>query len=329
MNKNTIKGLFAFFGMFALILDGKTAVSGAKEGIELCLRTVIPSLFPFFVLSSMVTSSLNHSPFWLRPITRFCRIPPGAESILISGFLGGYPVGAQCIAEFYRMRLLSRRNAQRLLAFCSNAGPAFLFGMIAPLFSHKWAAWVLWGIHIAGALLSSCFFPTDSAPAVHISKEPLTLTAALNNAIRTTSIVCGWVILFRIILSFFRRWFLWKLPITAQVTIFGILELTNGCCELSSIPSESVRFVLCSVFLGFGGFCVSMQTAAVAEGLSIHNYLYGKLLQAFFSFIFSLLFVSGQGLLCPLVICVVVFLSRKPEKSVAIRRELMYNGPRI
>ena len=38
-------------GMLALILDGRTAIEGARQGIGLCLRTVIPSLFPFFVLS--------------------------------------------------------------------------------------------------------------------------------------------------------------------------------------------------------------------------------------------------------------------------------------
>ena len=44
--------------MLALILDGRTAIDGARQGIELCLRTVIPSLFPFFVLSILLTSSL-------------------------------------------------------------------------------------------------------------------------------------------------------------------------------------------------------------------------------------------------------------------------------
>lgn len=329
MNKNTAKGLFAFLGMFVLILDGKTAISGAMEGIDLCLKTVVPSLFPFFVLSLIVTSGLNNSASWLRPIGRLCRIPTGAESILISGFLGGYPVGGQCISEFYRKGLLSRQNAQRLLAFCNNAGPAFLFGMIAPLFSRKWTVWALWGIHIASALLSSRFFPAVPGSTASINRGSLSLTAALNASLRTTAIVCGWVILFRVIISFFRSWFLWSLPVTAQVAVSGILELANGCCELNRIQSESVRFVLCSVFLGLGGLCVAMQTAAVTEGLSIKSYLYGKFLQAFFSFVFSFLVINSYWYLCPMIISVVVFLSGKTEKSVAIRRQLMYNGSTI
>ena len=34
-------------GMIVLILDSKTALSGCREGVTLCLNVVIPSLFPF------------------------------------------------------------------------------------------------------------------------------------------------------------------------------------------------------------------------------------------------------------------------------------------
>ena len=67
--------------MLALILDGRTAIDGARQGIELCLRTVIPSLFPFFVLSILLTSSLLGSSLAvLRPLGRLFGMPDGAES---------------------------------------------------------------------------------------------------------------------------------------------------------------------------------------------------------------------------------------------------------
>ena len=85
--------------MLALILDGRTAIDGARQGIELCLRTVIPSLFPFFVLSILLTSSLLGSSLAvLRPLGRLFGMPDGAESLLIPAFLGGYPVAADISA---------------------------------------------------------------------------------------------------------------------------------------------------------------------------------------------------------------------------------------
>ena len=49
---------FGAIGMCLLILDAKTALSSGAEGIKLCISTVIPSLFPFFILSAMINSTL-------------------------------------------------------------------------------------------------------------------------------------------------------------------------------------------------------------------------------------------------------------------------------
>ena len=56
MKRRTAAALvFSSAGMLVLILDGKAALLGAQAGVELCLNTVIPSLFPFFVLSVLLT----------------------------------------------------------------------------------------------------------------------------------------------------------------------------------------------------------------------------------------------------------------------------------
>ena len=78
-------------GMLVLILDAKTALSGAAAGVELCIRTVIPSLFPFFFLSVMLTATLvGRALPPLRWLGRLLRLPEGAECIYITGLLGGY-----------------------------------------------------------------------------------------------------------------------------------------------------------------------------------------------------------------------------------------------
>ena len=93
-------GIFASLGMLLLILDTKTAIQGAQEGIRLCIMTVIPSLFPFFVLSSLLTGALTGVRLrFLRPIGKLCRMPAGSESLLLIGMLGGYPTGAKSAAD--------------------------------------------------------------------------------------------------------------------------------------------------------------------------------------------------------------------------------------
>ena len=42
------------FALAMLILDSRTAIEGAKIGLETSLQTVLPSLFPFLFLSSLL-----------------------------------------------------------------------------------------------------------------------------------------------------------------------------------------------------------------------------------------------------------------------------------
>lgn len=278
-------GIPAAIGLLILILDTKTALIGASRGLELCLRTVIPSLLPFFFLSMLLTSVLigEDIPI-LRPLGKLLGVNKGAESLVLVGMLGGYPAGAQCVAQTYRDGALTKQSAQRMIAFCNLAGPAFLFGIIAGKFSSGYAPWALWGIHIFSAFLVAVLLPGRSSETAALRQsKPLTLSEALHRSLRIMATVCGWIILLRIIITFLELWVLWLLPVPVQVAITGILELSNGCCDLGRISNEGLRFILCSGILAFGGVCVCMQTASVAEGLSLKQYYMGKALQVLFS----------------------------------------------
>lgn len=295
MKRNQIySGVAAALGMLLLIFDSKTALFGAREGLDLCVRAVIPSLFPFFVLSILLTGSLTGIRLsFLRPLGKLLRIPEGVESILLSGFLGGYPVGAQAVGNAFLSGQLKENEARRMLAFCNNAGPAFLFGIVSSLFPEGWMVWALWGIHILSAIFVSFIMPGDTHGFVTQKKEESTsLTSALNKALGVMARVCGWVVLFRVLIAFGDRWFGWMLPAEAQVILSGILELTNGCFALNQISVLGARFVLCSAFLAFGGVCVTFQTFSVTTGMDSSLYLPGKLLQTVFSILLSALVQS-------------------------------------
>lgn len=285
MKAKHISGIGAAVGMLILILDGKTALSGAQEGINLCIQAVIPSLFPFFVLSILLTGSFSGTELpLLRPIGKFCGISKGAESLLIPAFLGGYPVGAQCISSSYRSGQLTKPQAERLLAFCNNAGPSFLFGIVAAQFPDSRCAWLLWGIHLLSALLTARTLPAvENFYTEMPSGGQISLTDALMKALRVMASVCGWVVLFRVVIAFLNRWILWLLPKAVQILVIGLLELTNGCCSLALIENTGLRFLICSGILAFGGICVTMQTVTVTKGLDMKLYFAGKALQALYS----------------------------------------------
>lgn len=311
--KNLWAGLAGCAGMLVLILDGKTALSGMKEGILLCLSAVIPALFPFFILSILVVNVFSGASIpLLRPLGWLCGIPSGAESILIPGFLGGYPVGAQAIAHAYHTGTLDRADAERMLGYCSNAGPAFLFGMVAPMFPKLWMGWALWAIHIASAVFSSWVLPKAASHSVRLSgSAPVPISRIMASAVETMAAVCGWVVLFRVLIAFLNRWFLWLFPAEIQVVINGALELTNGCCALPSIAEVSLRFVLCAGMLAFGGLSVTMQTISVIQELNPKYYFLGKALQTLFSLLLAAAVVYGIPFLLAVIFLLFVVLLEK------------------
>lgn len=267
--------------MIILILDGKTALASATGGIDMCLRAVIPSLFPFFFLSVIINDRLlGANSKLLRPLSRLCKIPKGSESIVVLGLIGGYPVGAASIYDAYKANALSKAQATRMLSFCNNAGPAFLFGILAPIFDDTVILWALWAIQILSALAVGMLLPGKEEDRISLSHIPsVTPARAMQMAIRNIACVCGWIILFKIVLGFFTRWFFWLLPQTVQILLIGLMELSNGCLSLTALPCAGMRFLFAAVFLSFGGICVCMQTASVIGDLPLKSYIVGKILQ--------------------------------------------------
>ena len=315
MGKKILNGTLAALGILILILDAKTAILGAGNAIELCIKSVIPSLFPFIVLSGILVSVLNgvNSRF-LRPVSCILRIPAGTEGIFLAGILGGYPIGAQCVYQSWKDGQISRKNAERMLCFCSNAGPSFLFGILGAKFTSVSAPWALWVIHILSAIFVACMTPAQPDFAKpKVEATTISLSQALKKAVITMGYICGWIVLFRVLLTFFDRWFLWILPAELQVCIYGILELANGCLTLDAIPLPGLRFVIASGMLSFGGLCVAMQTASVTGELGIKNYLPGKIMQTTISVLLSiivqwLIFSPAERISIPLPIFLIFVL---------------------
>lgn len=288
--------IFAAAALLVLILDGKTAVSAGAEAVNMCIRVLIPSLFPFFVFSPLLTSGMTGKIRALSPLRKLLRLPDGSESILVVSFLGGYPVGAAAVAHSCRKGDLQEEDARRMLAFCSNAGPSFLFGIGAQLFPNVWYCWLIWLIHIMSALLVGVLTPGSGGRLKDNCSKPISMTYALRQGISIMTAVCGWVVLFRILIGFLDRWFFWAIDDNIRRIFCGILELANGCYLLVGTQNAGYQLTLFSTFIGFGGLCVWLQTNSVADSVDTSLYLPGKITQG----AFSLLLSSAAQIVLPL-----------------------------
>ncbi|MBQ7345167.1 MAG: hypothetical protein IJW45_03780 [Oscillospiraceae bacterium] len=284
------KCLFAALGMAMMILDNTTAFQGAQEGIGLCIKTLIPSLFPFLILSTLLVGNISGSQFdILAPICKAFRISRPCVSLIVLGILGGYPAGAICVGEAYKSGSISRDTARKMLPICNQCGPAFLFGILGTLFHSSRITWSIWGITILSALTTLWFLPgnTDRSEMI-ISATSVTLTKALDKAVHTMGSICGWVVLFRVMIAFLHRWLLWMAAVDIRVVISGFLELSNGCLDASSIDPEQVRYMLCVAMIVLGGACVTMQTFSVTpQNIDRSLYIPGKITQCLIALVLA------------------------------------------
>ena len=218
-----------------------------------------------------------------------------------------------------------------MLAFCSNAGPAFIFGIGHPLFGSIGLCFALWGIHLIAAFCVALLTTCDHTHSAQNSPiRVVTLPQALHAASRIMATICCWAVLFRVVMNILEKWCLHGLSHWITCAIYGALELANGCCLLPSVNPLGLRLTIFVCLIGFGGLCVYMQTRSVCEGLNTWRYFLGKCCQAAISFLLCIpvqlllpsqqrWFPGIQPIVCCCAICVFYhIMCRKRENSSSI-----------
>ncbi|KAF0192657.1 MAG: nucleoside recognition, partial [Bacteroidetes bacterium] len=119
--------------VICLILLSDTAVKAAMDGLRLWAGVVVPSLFPFFVAAEIMNSTgfIRASGLLLEPVMRpFFNVPGIGSFALAMGVTSGYPVGAKITSDFRKNGVLTKTEAERLMAFTNNSGPLFIVGAV-------------------------------------------------------------------------------------------------------------------------------------------------------------------------------------------------------
>ncbi len=161
--RDLMLGLALLCAVLALMRWPQESMAAARDGLALCGNVIIPSLFPFFVLSSLVVE-LGMSRYLGRLLegvmAPLFRVRGACASALALGFVGGYPVGARTAIALYENGQCSKTEAERLLAFCNNSGPAFILGVVGTgIFASSRAGLLLYLAHMAASLLRRAALP--------------------------------------------------------------------------------------------------------------------------------------------------------------------------
>ena len=308
----------------ALVSAPTQAVDGAKNGLNLCCNVIIPSLFPFFVLSSMAVD-LGLAAYLgrllegiMRPLFR---VSGSCAIAVVLGFIGGYPLGAKTALELYRQGLCTKVETERLLAFCNNSGPAFILGVVGVgVFGSSAIGLLLYASHCLASLLTGLIFrfygtqqekqaPCTHAKPITTTTIPAAFTGGVVRSFSSTLNICAFVIFFSAMLQLLASYgaftafakLLALLGISPQMApqlVAGLLELISGVSSLSGATSSVGTISMAAFMLGWAGLSVHCQVLCflVDGGLSPRTYLVGKFLHGIISAILTYLLASKLSL---------------------------------
>ncbi len=320
-----------FFVIIAicLVIFSKTNLSAASNGLTLWATCVAPSLFPFFVITNLlsytkvVTILGRILDKFMKPLFNVSGIGSFA---FIMGLISGYPVGAKIIADFREKNLVTKEEGERLLAFTNNSGPLFILSSVGiSLFGDTKTGLLLLCTHVLSCITVGIILGRFSNKSINefnyqsnnsivqnnnVSLKNLgeVLGNSINNAISTILLIGGFVVIFSVIISILNSTYALDFlssflnPILSLLgfdlnfskpLLSGIIELTNGVKSVSTIHIKAIsqNIVLCAFLLGFGGFSVLLQVFSIVAktDLSMKKYFWGKLLQGIIASIYTFL----------------------------------------
>ena len=117
------------FGVLVLAVP-EAATRGFAGGTALCLQSVLPALFPFFVVCELLTAAPPLAVL-LRPMQRVLGLESAetARALLLS-WVGGYAVCARLAGQLYGAGRITRRDAALLQVLGCCSGPGFVIGCV-------------------------------------------------------------------------------------------------------------------------------------------------------------------------------------------------------
>lgn len=269
-----------FIIAFLMLSYPHIAAEGVKKGLSLCLDTVIPSLFPFMFIVTLIYD-MGIFTFFSASASEMMyalfRLPGVALPIMLMSLLGGYPVGATLIEKAYDEGGLTLSQAERMLSFCINPGPAFTVSVIGAgvIGSVKAGVIIYISVTVSALIIAflSRFFDNEDMYVFekqaknNVICDASVLSKAINKSTRSMVSICACILVFSCLNGLTEK----LLNNKDILMYFGMLsEVTNGVI----IASYNFSLPVIAAVVSFGGFCVHFQVLPVILKLKLRYRLF-------------------------------------------------------
>ncbi len=295
--------------IFLIILHPAPCISSAKEAVGICLDAVIPSLFPFMVISGIMISSGACTVIGklIHPLTkRLLKLSENGSFIFFSGFFLGYPIGAKQASYMIKNNMITLDEAQSLISFCNNSGPLFVIGTVGNImYNDNRTGVILYIIHILSAITygiitrNICFKKTSCKTHSSNSKNKYNLNFinSVEDAMDSVIKISGYIIFFASMCTAIKTVIPKNFNMLSDMML-SLAEITSGIKNISSnnLLEYETKLIITSFLLSFSGICITLQikSAIGGTGLKILPYIKGKICQGILSAIYTIIYLKYQ-----------------------------------
>ena len=336
--KNSSKIFILFVAMIITAVNSPVIMNSVKASLSICFSAIVPSLFPFMILSSAFTAYADTQSLKLiAPFTRkILGISPFGAGAFICGVISGYPIGAKTVCELYTAGKITKSEAESLIAYSNNSGPLFVIGAVGVgIYNSATLGICLYLVHIICALTCALVLRAYTYSAdvkIKSTRQAVSFTECICQSVNNILKVCGFVVFFGVLCKIAEP-AIGIFPQGMQCVLYSMLEITNGIKYTASAPiSNALKLSLTAGALSWSGISVHMQVKEIIKNtnLSLKKYFFAKVCTSILSALIAYMAYTGtdrivaainiektQGIFALIALLSVVILILKHKKRGA------------
>ncbi len=284
-----------------MLLKPSYFINSARNGLILFAETVLPSLFPFLICTTLLTSigtAEIMAKALKKPMRFLFKTNENGAFVAFSSYLSGYPVGAIITNKLYKNGTFSSDDCKRVISFASTSGPIFMIGTVgSTIFNDMKIGVIILVSHYLSAIINGVIFGRKKAKNNDL---PLTKSLSVNsddvisNAVSSSASsmlsLCGYIVIANMMIDALDL-AIGGANVYLITIIFGVVEMTRGCIFASNLPLL-IAVPLASAFISFGGLSIILQSTAYLNECHVKTseFVMRKFCQSLTSFVTTLLF---------------------------------------
>jgi len=277
--KKTISILIFFITIIFILANSFEVIESIKLSFSICINNLFPSLIPFMLLSNILIkyNFVNEiSSIFNKLMTKIFHVNKNCAFAFIMGLISGTPSNSKYLKDLLENNLITIKDCQSCLNFCHFTNPIFILGTIGYSFlGNKQLGLIILISHYISSFLigisnkNQKIYNDNSKSKNNKNNNNFifVLNNSIKNTIETLFLILGIITTCLIITCFLNK----ILNLNSNLKfLYGIIEITQGLKFLSlSDLNITLKVIISSFLISFGGFCVHMQVFSILDNKKI------------------------------------------------------------